>query len=236
MRMRMSTQERLSTRRYVRNQEYQFQDGRHLQVGTMYCIGRNYAAHAREMNAELPASPLVFMKSPTAYVAPGQDLHIPSFSQNMQHEVELVVVIGEDSDGVDVLNASHLVAGYAVGLDLTLRDRQAEAKQKGEPWTLSKAFRGSAPLSSVVPAEQIARVEDLEIRLLVNSELRQYGKVSHMERSIEELIVYISGVFGLRRGDCIFTGTPEGVAALTVGDELHASLSNYTDLVCRVRA
>ena len=117
---------------------------------------------------------------------------------------------------------------------MTLRDRQSEAKQRGEPWTLSKAFRGSAPISKVVSASKIRDPKSLEIELFVNGELRQRGKVSHMERTVEELIVYLSQVFGLRKGDCIFSGTPEGVATLKTGDELHASLRNYTDLVCRV--
>ncbi len=214
--------------------QYSFQDDTQLEVGTMFCIGRNYAAHAREMGAAVPEAPLVFLKGPSAYVNPGQEIRLPDFSSNVHHEVELVVVIGGDSDGVSVENAMSLVRGYAVGLDLTLRDRQTEAKQKGEPWTLSKAFRGSAPISTVVPAERIDSPELLEIRLLVNSESRQYAKVSHMERSIAELIVYISRVFGLRAGDCIFTGTPEGVAAIHKGDCLLASLSNYTDLQCTV--
>ena len=214
--------------------EYAFDDGRHLEVRTMYCIGRNYAAHAREMNAPLPANPLVFLKSATAYVPPGTDLHIPEISTYMLHEEDLVVVIGQGCDNINIAQARSVVAGYGVGLDLTLRDRQSEAKQRGEPWTLSKAFRGSAPISKIVSAELIPDPASLELELFVNNELRQQGKVSHMERSVDELIVYLSAVFGLRRGDCIFTGTPEGVAALKPGDELRASLRNYTDLICRV--
>ncbi len=211
---------------------FHFLDGAELQAGTLYCIGRNYAAHAKEMNAVVPSEPLVFLKGPNALRLSGEELRIPSFSQSMHHEVELVVVMGKDADNVSTEEALDYVAGYAVGLDLTLRDRQSEAKQRGEPWALSKAFKGSAPVSDVVPVSEVEDPSILELRLEVNSELRQQGKVLHMERSVAQLISYLSIVFGLRKGDAIFTGTPEGVGALKAGDVVNASLSNYTQLRC----
>ncbi|MFM7774509.1 MAG: fumarylacetoacetate hydrolase family protein [Candidatus Kapaibacterium sp.] len=214
--------------------DFVFTDGRRIPVGTMYCIGRNYAAHAREMNAPVPEAPLVFIKPPNAYVADGSTLLLPSFSRSVHHEVELVVVIAEDSDGCTPGEALDLVAGYAVGIDLTLRDVQSAAKVKGEPWSVSKSFRGSAPVSQVVPVGRIDEPSELELVLTVNGGTRQSGGVSAMERTVGELISYVAGVFGLRRGDCIFTGTPEGVAAIVSGDRIEAQLVGHVGLTIHV--
>lgn len=195
---------------------YTFSDKQsQLPIGTMYCIGRNYAAHAREMGAEVSVdAPLVFIKPPSAYVPHEGTVMIPSFSQNLHHEVELVVVIGKDGDSIPEQEARDYIAGYAVGVDLTLRDIQTKAKQKGEPWSTAKSFRGSAPISAVVPPEALDDA-NAELLLYVNDELRQKGNTQQMERNVPSLIAYISSVFGVRRGDCIFTGTPEGVAQIT---------------------
>ncbi len=209
--------------------EFEFVDGRRLPVGTMYCIGRNYAAHAREMNAELPPSPLVFLKPSHAYVAPGQAVQLPRFSSNVHHEVELVIVIGADADGSES-DPMQCVAGYAVGIDLTARDVQSLAKQKGEPWTLSKAFKGSAPISRVVARTDFPDPDSVELALSVNGETRQRASTSLMERPVAELIRYIATTFGLAPGDCIFSGTPEGVAQLKSGDQVSISISKIIDL------
>lgn len=214
--------------------DFVFTNGERIPVGTMYCIGRNYAAHAREMNAPVPEAPLVFLKPPNAYVQNGSVLELPSFSQNVHHEVELVVVIGSDTNGCAAADALSHVAGYAVGIDLTLRDVQSRAKAGGEPWAVSKAFRGSAPVSAVVPRENIADPGLLELALNVNGEQRQHGYVSSMERSVGELISYLSKVFGLRRGDCIFTGTPEGVSQIVSGDVVEAEIINHVGLRIQV--
>lgn len=214
--------------------EFQFTDGTTLPVGTMYCIGRNYAAHAREMGADVPTAPLVFIKPPTAYVPDGGSIVIPSYSSNLHHEVELVVIIGADAENVNTVDALFYVAGYAVGIDATLRDVQAEAKKKGEPWSVAKSFRTSAPVSVCVPAREVTADEPLELLLTVNGELRQHGFTSHMERSVAELVAYCSSVFGLRRGDCIFTGTPEGVSQVHQGDTLHAELVGKTSLTVSI--
>lgn len=210
--------------------EFILTTGERIPVGTMYCIGRNYAAHAREMNAPLPEAPLVFIKPPNAYVADGSILHLPTFSGNVHHEVELVVVIGSDTDGCTPEEAQAHIAGYAVGVDLTLRDIQSAAKAKGEPWSVSKSFRGSAPISPVVPVGLVSDPADLELDLTVNGISRQHGRVATMERSVGELVAYVAGVFGLRRGDCIFTGTPEGVAKIDSGDSIDARLVGYVTL------
>lgn len=194
-------------------------------IGTMYCIGRNYAAHAKEMGARVPAErPLIFIKPPTAYTPNEGTVTIPSFSTNMHHEVELVVIIGKDGNNISIENASEYIAGYAVGVDLTLRDVQTMAKQKGEPWSIAKSFRGSAPISVVIPANEID-AGNADLRLFVNGELKQQGNTSAMERTVEQLVSIVSDIFGLRKGDCIFTGTPEGVAQIPNGATVRAELN-----------
>ncbi len=206
------------------NRNFIFTDDTQIPVGTMYCIGRNYSAHAKEMGVELPESALVFIKPPTAFVPNQTAINIPSISKNMHHEVEMVVIIGKDCSHVTAGDALDYVAGYAVGIDLTLRDVQAIAKQRGEPWAIAKGFSGSAPISTAVPAKDITNPNDLSIELKVNGEIRQKGSTSMMERTVEQLIEYVASIFTLREGDCIFTGTPEGVGRLESGDMVTAEL------------
>lgn len=201
-----------------------------LPIGTMYCIGRNYASHAKEMGAQVPQeSPLVFIKPPNAYVPDGGIVKIPDFSSNMHHEVELVAVIGKDGYNINENDALEYVVGYGVGVDLTLRDVQAQAKQKGEPWSISKSFFGSAPISTIVPANSI-NPNEISLRLLVNGEQKQYGKTADMERSVSVLVSFISQVFGIRKGDCIFTGTPEGVGQISPNSTVRAELGTICSL------
>jgi 2-keto-4-pentenoate hydratase/2-oxohepta-3-ene-1,7-dioic acid hydratase in catechol pathway len=199
--------------------EWIFTDGTTMPVGTMYCIGRNYAAHAAEMGASVPTDPIVFLKPPSAYAADGSTITLPSFSTNVHHEVELVVVIGPNRS----------IAGYAVGLDLTARDVQARAKERGEPWATAKSWASSAPVSHVLPAAQAGN-GPYTVVLDVNGERRQHGSTDQMERSIAQLIDYIDSVFRLREGDCIFTGTPEGVAPIKPGNTAVAHLDDRITL------
>lgn len=196
-----------------------FTDGTTMPIGTMYGIGRNYAAHAAEMGAVVPTDPIVFLKPPAAYVADGAVVTLPAWTQNVHHEVELVVVMG----------ANGTIAGYGIGLDMTARDVQTRAKEKGEPWATAKAWRGSAPVSAIVPAS-VAGNGPWTLWLDVNGEPRQHGSTSLMERSIAQLIDYLSNVFTLQEGDCIFTGTPEGVAAVQRGDRAVARLDDLVTL------
>lgn len=216
--------------------EFHCTDGSTIPIGTMYCIGRNYAAHARELGNELPEKPLVFLKPPAAYVPDGGSIHLPDFSQNVHHEVELVVVMAKDCEDIPAESTTEYIAGYGVGIDLTLRDVQSVAKQRGEPWAVAKAFRGSAPVSALVPAAAVTADEVFTISLFVNGEERQRAYTNYMERSVSELIAYLSHVFTLRRGDCIFTGTPEGVAQLHPGDRIEAMLEGYVSLNVQVNA
>lgn len=205
-----------------------------MPVGTLYGIGKNYAAHAREMGGEVPSSPMVFIKPPASYLYAEPSVHAatphPSFTKNLHHEVELVVVIGEDSAGISAQYAHTIIAGYGIGLDMTLRDVQNDAKTQGSPWAVAKGYVGSAPCSQIIPASEIPLLQypaeaafNLEFR--VNDEIRQQGTTANMERSVATLIEYLSHVFTLRKGDCIFTGTPEGVGRVVPQDRLFARLS-----------
>jgi len=214
--------------------QYRFLDESTCPMGTIYCIGRNYREHAAEMNAEVPKDPLVFIKPNSAFLPSGSSLSLPTFSSLVHHEVELVVVIGSEAVSVSESAALNHVSGVAVGIDLTLRDVQEKAKIKGGPWAVAKGFRGSAPLSDVVPIGRIPDLTKLCISLSRNGSLRQRGSISEMERSIPSLVSYLSMVFGLRPGDCIFTGTPQGVGPIQPGDVLHAEIEGFISLELQV--
>lgn len=199
-----------------------------IEVRKIFCIGRNYADHAKEMNAAVPEAPVFFLKPSTAIIGEGGIIRIPSISKDLHHEIEMTVLIGRG--GKDILrgNALNHVAGYGIGLDMTLRDVQSDAKKKGLPWTLAKGFDTSAPMSRFVPAEEIADPHQLEVRLDVNGTTRQQSSTSNFIFKLEELIAYISQFFTFERGDIIFTGTPQGVAAAAHGDKLEAQLLSST--------
>ena len=196
-----------------------------LSVGKILCIGRNYVEHAKEMKADLPMTPVVFLKPPTAIVHDGGSIVIPPISREVHHEVEMTILIGKSGKNISDQAALNYVAGYGIGLDMTLRDVQAEAKKKGLPWTLAKGFDTSAPVSEFVPASSIKRPDFLDVQLKVNGAVRQHSNTKHFIFRIERLISYLSQFFTLEPGDLIFTGTPEGVAAVHSGDSLEASLS-----------
>jgi 2-keto-4-pentenoate hydratase/2-oxohepta-3-ene-1,7-dioic acid hydratase in catechol pathway len=206
-----------------------------LRVGKILCLGRNYREHAREMKAEVPTVPVVFLKPATALVASGETIIIPPVSREMHYETEMVVVIGKDGKAIPAERALDYVAGYGIGLDMTLRDVQAEAKAKGLPWTVAKGFDTSAPVSEIVPRGDVVDPGALELRLTVNGELRQRGNTREMIFSVEQIIAYLSTIFTLERGDLIFTGTPEGVGAAHSGDQLAADLGTLARLTVHVR-
>lgn len=210
---------------------FHFTDKRTEQIGTMYCIGRNYAQHAKELGNAIPDEPIVFLKPPSAYLANGAEFSIPPFSKSVHHEVELVVVLGSDCYKITPEEAKDCIAGVGIGLDLTLRDVQTKAKEKGLPWAVAKGFAGSAPISDIVPINLVNQnINNLEIELYINGELRQKGNTNEMERTVEELISYLSTIFILRKNDLIFTGTPSGVGEIKSNDKLKASLVGYSTL------
>ena len=205
-------------------------DGRELPAGTVYCIGRNYAAHVTEMG-DVPApapdeavpDPVVFIKPASSLVANGGTVVLPRQSSDVHHELELVAVIG--AEGKDIVEAQALnhVAAYALGLDLTARDVQAAAKKAGTPWAIAKGFDTFAPLGDLVDAGAVGDPQTLEIRLDVNGETRQHGTTDQMMRSVARCVAFLSTVFRLRPGDLVYTGTPEGVGPLAAGDRLLAT-------------
>lgn len=211
--------------------ELEFTNGEKIELGTMYCIGRNYAKHALEMGATVPEDPIVFLKPPAAYLPDGGEIQLPSYSNEVHHEVELVVVIGKEARGTIVEPVENYIAGYGVGIDLTLRDVQAKCKANGHPWAVAKGFVTSAPISKIVPAGEVGSSDTIfNLELKVNGELRQAGSTDYMERSVETLVKYLAEVFTLQPGDIIFTGTPEGVAEVKSGDTVTAELKGYVGL------
>lgn len=201
-----------------------------ISVGKILCLGRNYAAHAKEMNAETPEAPVVFLKPSTALLPDGGLITLPLISNELHHEVEMVVVIGRKAKNVARDRAMEFVGGYAVGLDMTLRDVQADAKKKGLPWSTAKGFDTSAPVSKFVEKEQIADPHNLDITLKVNGNVRQHSNTRNMIFKIEDMIAYISTIFTLEVGDLIYTGTPEGVGPVVSGDILEADLAAVATL------
>ncbi len=208
--------------------EYKFKSGIKLNVGTIFGVGKNYAKHAKEMGGNIPDEPIIFIKPATSYVENNSKILLPKISQNVHYEVELVVVIGKDGKNIKKENARQYIAGYAIGVDLTLRDIQGKAKEQGHPWTVAKGFYQSAPISEVVDADEFGEIiPNFDLKLWVNGQLKQNSNTKFMERSVGELIEYISNVFSIREGDCIFTGTPEGVGKINSGDIIEAKLNDF---------
>lgn len=212
------------------SEQFLHTNGITLPVGVIYCIGRNYLEHAKEMGNAVHSDPVVFIKPPSAHTISGSKVAIPNYSNLMHHEVELVVVVGKDCNSVNSQEAIDYVSGYGVGIDFTLRDIQSKAKESGLPWATAKSFFGSAPVSNIIPINEIENPNDCKLELRINGKLVQSGQTSDMQRSVPELISYISQVFRLRAGDCIFTGTPQGVGPVRKGDKLVASLDKKINL------
>jgi fumarylpyruvate hydrolase len=204
-------------------------------VRRIYCVGRNYAAHAIEMGHDPSREPpFFFQKNPDNVVADGGDFPYPPATGDVHHEVELVVALAEGGENIPVERALDHVFGYAVGLDMTRRDLQGEAKKMGRPWEIGKAFEASAPMSAIVPASGCGHPSAGAITLKVNGALRQSGDLDQMIWKVPEAISYLSGLFRLAPGDLIMTGTPEGVAAIARGDLLEAHVDGIGDLAVKV--
>ena len=212
-------------------------------VRRIYCVGRNFADHAREMGASVATSPagrgkpVFFCKPADAIVVDGV-VPYPRGTHELHHEVELVVALGRDAPAgeLDPATAMSLVFGYGVGLDLTRRDLQAAAKAKGLPWDTGKAFDHCAPISALVPAADIGDPATRTLTLTVNGERRQHGALADLIWNVPEILHELSKLYALRAGDLVFMGTPAGVGPLQVGDTFHASLDAAVDLSGRVVA
>ncbi len=186
----------------------------------IFCVGRNYVAHAREFNNEVPDKPIIFMKPPTSLVPPGSRVKFPSNGKELHYEGEMVILIGKEGRAVSEKDARSYVQGLSLGLDLTLRDVQRHMKQKGLPWEMAKAFEQSAPVGEFIPVEKDMDLSDFEFTCSVNGEVKQRGVTGLMIFSVEKLIVELSQVWLLRPGDLIYSGTPEGVGPLQIGDKV----------------
>jgi len=191
-----------------------------FQPGRVFCIGRNYVEHIRELNNELPQKPVIFMKPGTCLVPPGSDVSKPRHGIELHHETEIVVLIGKRGRATTSQEARSFIAGLTIGLDLTLRDVQNELKKKGLPWELAKAFEQSAPIGLFKPYDGSFRLDDISFSASVNGEVRQQGNSNLMIFSIERLVTELSTIWELRPGDLIFTGTPAGVGPLEPGDTI----------------
>lgn len=205
---------------------YQIKEYPHLQFGSIYCIGRNYAKHIEEMKSERTENPVVFLKPRSSLIFNEESIHLPKESSNIHHEVELVLLIGNEIKNISIPEALQSVQAVAVGIDVTARDIQSQAKKNGLPWTLAKGFDTFAPLGNFVKNDSSINLKNLDIDVKVNGEIRQRGNTSNMLFSAVEIISYLSHQFRLTPGDLIFTGTPEGVSPIVDGDIVEASIGN----------
>lgn len=207
-------------------------------VRRVYCVGRNYVEHAKEMGFTGREPPFFFMKPADAllYVAPGTtgEMPYPPGTEDLHHEIELVVAIGQGGRQVKAADAGALIYGYAVGLDMTRRDLQGQAKKQGRPWEIGKAFDQSAPIGPLVPAASAGDINNAPIRLDVNGEPRQAATIAELIWNIGEIIEHLSNYWTLQPGDLIFTGTPAGVAAVGPGDTLLGSVEGVGELSVRI--
>lgn len=203
-------------------------------VHRIYCVGKNYAEHAREMGSDPTREAPCFFTKPADAAHTLQRVAYPPATANLHHEVELVVALGRGGSNMDAKQAAGLVFGYAVGLDLTRRDLQAAAKQRGQPWDTAKGFDLSAPMSPIVPAQQVADAGRGRIWLEVNGELRQSADVADMTWSVAEIISHLSALFQLSPGDLIFTGTPAGVGPLVPGDVARGGVEGVAEIQVQI--
>jgi fumarylpyruvate hydrolase len=208
-------------------------------VRRIYCVGRNYEAHAREMGHDPDREPPFFFAKPAdalLYVAPGAtgEFPYPAQSKNVHYEMELVAAIGKGGKNILAANALDHVYGYALGLDMTRRDLQAEAKKLGRPWDTAKGFDHSAPLGPIHPVSKVGHIDKGAIYLTVNGEEKQRSDVSQLIWSVAETIEYLSSFFELQPGDLIFTGTPEGVGAIVKSDLMKGGVDGLGDFSVRV--
>ncbi len=199
--------------------------GLNTPIHTIYCIGKNYEKHARELGSEPPSSPMVFLKPLSSICFDGSRIQLPVQSSDIHHEVELVVAISKTGKNIPAEEAKEYISGFGIGIDFTARDLQQKAKKYGHPWSVSKGFDQFAPISHFISFND-SSIPDFNLELKVNGESRQKASTSEMIFGVQTLISYLSNIFTLEEGDLIFTGTPEGVSAVKAGDEVTATLNN----------
>jgi len=207
------------------------ESGKVFPVGRIYCVGRNYAEHAREMGHDPDREPpFFFMKPADAIVLSGATIPYPQVTQDLHHEIEMVVAIGKGGADISEAQALDHVFGYAVGLDMTRRDIQGEAKKMGRPWEMGKAFDNSAPCTAIKPVSMVGHPSKGAIWLKVNGAVKQQADLGDLIWNIPETISYLSRLITLRPGDLIYSGTPAGVGAVQRGDKLEGHVEGVGEL------
>jgi len=199
------------------------------------CIGRNYVDHIHELQNAIPEDPVIFQKPDTALLKDNAPFYMPDFTQDLHHEVEIVVKISKMGKNIEERFAHKYYDEIGIGIDFTARDLQAKLKAKGLPWELAKAFDGSAPVSNFIPKSQFADMQNINFQLDVNGQTRQQGNTSLMLFKIDYMIAYMSRFFTLKTGDLIFTGTPKGVSPVQIGDTLRASIEGQNMLEFEIK-
>ena len=199
------------------------------------CIGRNYADHIEELNNERPDDPVIFAKPETAVPRKGEPFFYPDFSQDIHHEVEIVLKISKIGKNIEERFAHKYYDEIGVGIDFTARDVQSKLKAKGLPWELAKAFDRSAPVSDFMPKTEFSDLQNLNFRLDINDQTRQNGNTSFMLFKMDYIIAFVSRYFTLKKGDLIFTGTPKGVGPVQIGDRLTAYIEDQKMLELEVK-
>jgi acylpyruvate hydrolase len=207
-----------------------FTNGSQSVIGKIVCVGRNYAEHAKELGNEVPENPLIFLKPASSVIFSGDEIKYPLYSEEMHHEVELVLYISGEGKDLSESEAEEIIGGYGVGLDMTLRDIQTKLKLNGHPWTIAKCFDTSAVLSEFVSKDDYNLTMNEEITLRVNDEVRQKDKLNRMLFNPARLVCYISSLMTLEEGDLIMTGTPAGVGKVKQGDKLFGEISEISHL------
>jgi acylpyruvate hydrolase len=198
------------------------------------CVGRNYSEHAKELGNAVPENPVIFSKPDTALIKNGEPFYIPDFSNDVHHEIELVIKINKVGKKIQEKFARNYFSEIGLGIDFTARDKQNELKSKGLPWELAKAFDGSAPIGNFINIENID-LKNIDFSLKKNGQLVQQGNTSQMIFSFEQIVSFVSQYFTLKVGDLIYTGTPAGVGQVNIGDHLEGFIGNESRLICEVK-
>ncbi len=199
------------------------------------CIGRNYSEHAKEMKAETPSEPVFFMKPETALIKNGAPFYYPQFSKEVHYETEIVLRISKNGKNIEKKFAHSYYNEVTVGIDFTARDLQAQCKTKGLPWEMAKAFDGSAPIGGMVTVARYKNLQNIEFRLDINGKTVQQGNTKDMIFTCDTLIEYVSKFVTLKTGDLLFTGTPAGVGAVSIGDKLEGYIEGVKLFECEIK-
>lgn len=201
----------------------------------IFCIGRNYVDHAKELGNDIPTEPLIFMKPPTALLINNKPFYHPDFSENIHFECEMVIKIGKNGKNIAERFASSYIKEIGLGIDFTARDIQDKLKAKGRPWEIAKGFNGSAVIGNFVSINEFEDLNKINFHLLKNGEKVQTGNTADMIFNAAKIISYISKYFLIHQGDYIYTGTPAGVGKIEIGDTLEGFLENKANFMCRIK-